>query len=51
MLVIENGKVIGGVYYDTEYGYCFVCDDDGHEEQGFSREDKAEDALLEYFYN
>ena len=44
-----EGKVIGAVYYDEQAGYCYVCDDDGHEEQGFSRADKAENALIEYY--
>lgn len=45
-----EGKTIGAVYYDRSVGYCFVCDDDGHEEQGFNRADKAEQALLDYYY-
>lgn len=46
----DDDEVIGYVYYDDAVGYCFVCADDGHEEQGFSRPDKAECALLDYFY-
>jgi hypothetical protein len=46
----DDKKVIGAVYYDKNVGYCFVCDEDGHEEQGFSRPDKAECALLDYYY-
>lgn len=47
----DNGEIIGAVYYDDSVGYCFVCDDDGHEEYGFSRPDKAECALLDYYYS
>lgn len=49
--ISDAGKVIGNVYYDKGARYCYHCDVDGHEEQGFSTPFKAEDALLEYFYN
>jgi hypothetical protein len=48
----DNGVVIGGIFADSQKDdtYGFYCSDDGHEETGFSRYDKAEQALLDYYY-
>lgn len=44
----DANEVVGCIYYDESVGYCFFCDDDNHEEQGFNSPEKAEDALWEY---
>lgn len=46
----DDGEIIGAIFYEKGNGFCFICDDDGHTETGYSRPDKAESALLEYYY-
>lgn len=51
-IAVKDGtKLIGTVYYDDAADWCYFCEDDRHEEQGFKSAEKAEDALREYFYN
>ena len=49
--VEADGKVIGAIYYEKRHGFCFICDDDGHTETKYRTANKAEDALLEYYYS
>lgn len=47
----DGDKLIGTVWYNEDVEWCYFCEDDRHEEHGFTTAQKAEDALLEYFYN
>ena len=49
--IADGDNIIGCVYYEKSSGYGFCCYQNEHEEQGFVNPFKAEDALLEYFYN
>lgn len=47
----ENGAITGYIFADSDDTYGYTCNDDGHEEYGYSTFEKAENALLEYYYS